>query len=101
MSPSTIHARECAGVARSYKQPFRRVSEVRDGPLKLEVPDFSTVNLPALLLALVALVGVFRFKLGPMIVIPASCPLPSFPVRAEPPSRKQTGRAERILPRCL
>jgi chromate transporter len=50
---------------------FHEIKEVFYGPLTLQVPQLSTTNIPALLLAFVALVAVFRFEAGPMLVIPA------------------------------
>jgi len=38
------------------------------GPLRVDVPQLTTVNIPALLLAAVAAVAIFRFKIG---VVPA------------------------------
>lgn len=50
---------------------FARVTETSYGPVKLDVPVPSSLDLPALLLTVAALVAVFRFRLGPMVVIPA------------------------------
>jgi chromate transporter len=50
---------------------FRQVIATRYGPLTVEVPSWATLRLPALVLTAAALVAVFRFKIGPMIVIPA------------------------------
>ena len=49
---------------------FHRVNDTRFGPLRLEAPQMSTADLPAIVLALIAIVAVFRFKVGPMVVIP-------------------------------
>jgi chromate transporter len=49
---------------------FGQVRAALWGPIKLEVPSFASLNTPALVLTLAALVAVFRFKAGPMIVIP-------------------------------
>jgi chromate transporter len=49
---------------------FGQVIASRYGPLTLEVPSWTTLRLPALILTACALVAVFRFKAGPMIVIP-------------------------------
>jgi chromate transporter len=54
---------------------FGKVGERRAGPVTLEVPDVATLNLPALVLTAAALVAVFRFRLGPMAVIPACAAL--------------------------
>jgi chromate transporter len=51
---------------------FGQVQPVTIGPLRLEVPVLASVNVPALLLALAAIVAVFRFKVG-MIVTLAAC----------------------------
>ncbi|UHC20412.1 chromate efflux transporter (plasmid) [Methylobacterium currus] len=51
---------------------FGQVQPVTVGPLRLEVPVLASVNIPALLLALAAIVAVFRFKVG-MIVTLAAC----------------------------
>lgn len=50
---------------------FGRIIENRYGPLTLEVPAWTTLRLPALILTAAALIAVFRFKIGPMVVIPA------------------------------
>ena len=50
---------------------FGQVTVENFGPLKLDVPDLHTASLPAIGLAILALVAVFRFKLGAMLVIPA------------------------------
>ncbi len=50
---------------------FGQVSDVRYGPLKLSVPDWASVQIPAVVLTTAALIAVFRFKAGPMLVIPA------------------------------
>jgi chromate transporter len=51
---------------------FGAVNEVRAGPLFLEVPDLATVNLPSLVLTAVALLALFRLKIG-MIPTLAGC----------------------------
>lgn len=48
---------------------FAEVLDVREGPLRLDVPVLQSVSLPALLLTVAALFAIFRFKLGPMAVI--------------------------------
>ena len=48
---------------------FAEVSEVWAGPLRLWVPDLSTVSPVALLLSAAALVAVLRFKLGVIAVL--------------------------------
>lgn len=50
---------------------FGTVVEVDYGFLMLDFPDWTTVRLPAVALTAAALVAVFRFKAGPMLVIPA------------------------------
>jgi chromate transporter len=50
---------------------FGQVIATRYGPLTLEIPSWITLRLPALILTAAALVAVFRFKFGPMLVIPA------------------------------
>jgi chromate transporter len=48
---------------------FAEVSELQMAAVRLEVPVLSSLNLPALLLTLAALVAVFRFNAGPVTVI--------------------------------
>ena len=43
---------------------FAQVDSVRIGPMTLDVPNLASVNLPGLLLSLVAAVAAFRFKVG-------------------------------------
>jgi chromate transporter len=43
---------------------FADVREVHAGPLAIDVPDLTTVNLPSLILTLAAAVAAFRFKVG-------------------------------------
>jgi chromate transporter len=54
---------------------FRQVGETRWGPVRLEMPALASANLPALALTAAALVAVFRFRAGPMVVIPACAAL--------------------------
>jgi chromate transporter len=49
---------------------FGHVIDTRYGPFTLEVPSWATLRLPALILTAAALVAVFRFKMGPTLVIP-------------------------------
>jgi chromate transporter len=51
---------------------FDEVRELRSQGVQLDVPVWSSLDLPALLLSLAALVAVFRFRLGPLPVI-AGC----------------------------
>jgi len=51
---------------------FADVREVRTAGMRIDVPVWSSVNVPALLLTAAALIAVFRFKAGPMPVI-AGC----------------------------
>ena len=50
---------------------FGEVTDVYFGPLKLSSPEWTTAQWPAIILTAAALVAVFRFRLGPMLVIPA------------------------------
>jgi chromate transporter len=50
---------------------FRDVRELEAPPFQLNIPILETVNLPALVLALAALVAVLRFKIGTMKVLAA------------------------------
>ncbi len=50
---------------------FREVREVSAPGLRFDVPDLASVNLPALLLALAALIAVFRFEVGTLKVLGA------------------------------
>nr|WP_242403006.1 chromate efflux transporter [Deinococcus deserti] len=43
---------------------FSRVGETHLGPLRLYTPDWSTLNIPSLVLAVIAGIALFRFKLG-------------------------------------
>ncbi len=43
---------------------FRQVNELNAGPLSVDVPALASVNAPSLLLAAVAAVAAFRFKVG-------------------------------------
>jgi chromate transporter len=53
---------------------FLELREVRGGGLRFDVPVLASLNLPALVLAAIALVAVFRFKAGPIWVL-AGCAL--------------------------
>jgi chromate transporter len=48
---------------------FGRVERQRTAGLALDVPVWGTLNLPALLLTLAAVVAVFRFKVGVLPVL--------------------------------
>lgn len=50
---------------------FGRVVETRYGLIRLEVPSWTTLGLPAVILTVAALIAVFTLKVGPMVVIPA------------------------------
>ena len=54
---------------------FREVSAVWFGPVRLYVPAWSTVDVPALLLAALSAVALLRFKLGTVPVLAASAAL--------------------------
>lgn len=60
---------------------FAEVREYRGGGLRFDVPVLASVNLAALLLALAAMVALFRFKVGPLKVI-AACALAGIAYRA-------------------
>lgn len=51
---------------------FARVFELSAGPFRSDVPILSSVSLPALLLTLAAMLAMFRFKAGALLVI-AGC----------------------------
>ena len=51
---------------------FREVREVSAGPLRFDLPAPASVDLPALALALAAMVAMFRFRLGAPVVL-AGC----------------------------
>ena len=48
---------------------FIEVFEIRASLLRFDVPVLSSVNVPALVLTVAALIAVFRFKAGPLAVI--------------------------------
>jgi chromate transporter len=48
---------------------FREVRRVGAGPLSIEIPVLATVNWPAVVLTLAAVVAVFRFKIGVVPVL--------------------------------
>jgi chromate transporter len=50
---------------------FGTLWEVRAGPLRLDVPAWASVNLPACALTIVALVAMLRFKVGALPVLAA------------------------------
>lgn len=52
---------------------FRVVTPVRAGWLSFDAPLLSSVDLPALLLAVAAAVAIFRFNVGMLAVLGASC----------------------------
>lgn len=52
---------------------FRVVTPVRAGWLSFDAPVFSSVDLPALLLAIAAAIAIFRFNIGMLAVLGASC----------------------------
>jgi chromate transporter len=53
---------------------FREVGMLRVGPLALAVPDWSSLDLPALALSAIAAVALFRLRLGvlPVLAIAAA-----------------------------
>ena len=51
---------------------FDEVRSITSFGLDIDVPVWSTLNLPAAVLVLAALIAVFRFKLGPVTVL-AGC----------------------------
>jgi chromate transporter len=51
---------------------FAELRPIQGWGISLEVPIFSGVNLPALVLTLVAMVAAFRFRIG-MIPVLAAC----------------------------
>jgi chromate transporter len=54
---------------------FAKVGDIHIGPLKLLTPEWSTLNLASLALAVAALVAMLRFKLGMMTTLAASAAL--------------------------
>ena len=50
---------------------FGELSDVEFGWMKLTVPEWTSVQVPAAVLTGAALIAVFRFRAGPMLVIPA------------------------------
>ena len=54
---------------------FAEVRVVRLGPATLDLPVLATVNVPALLLTTLAVLAVFRLKLGVLTVLAASAGL--------------------------
>lgn len=60
---------------------FAEVREYRGGGLRIDVPVFASLNVAALLLAVAAMVALFRFKIGPLKVI-AACALAGIAYRA-------------------
>jgi chromate transporter len=53
---------------------FRQTGRIESGPLAFDVPLPESINLPALILTIAALIAMFRFKVGAMPVL-ASCAL--------------------------
>jgi chromate transporter len=51
---------------------FRETWHLREGPLSLDVPVPASLDLPAALLALAAIVAAFRFKLGMIPILIAT-----------------------------
>ena len=60
---------------------FDQVTTVTDMGLDVDVPLLASVNLPALVLVLAAVVAVFRFRLGPVIIL-AGCAVAGVALRA-------------------
>jgi chromate transporter len=52
---------------------FRQTVEVRSFGFAFDAPVFSSVDVPALILAIAAATAIFRFKLGMLTVLAASC----------------------------
>jgi len=52
---------------------FRQTFEVRSFGFAFDAPVFSSVDVPALILAIAAATAIFRFKLGMLVVLAASC----------------------------
>jgi len=52
---------------------FSQVQDVRSLGLSVGVPVWSTINLPALAIMIAATVAIFRFKIGMIPVLLASC----------------------------
>jgi chromate transporter len=52
---------------------FRETVEVKSFGLSFDAPVFSSVDVPALILAVAAAAAIFRFKLGMLTVLAASC----------------------------
>ncbi|MBA7478754.1 hypothetical protein ES707_14182 [subsurface metagenome] len=52
---------------------FRQTVEVRSFGFSFDAPVFSSVDVPALILAIAAATAIFRFKLGMLTVLAASC----------------------------
>ena len=52
---------------------FRQTVEVKSFGLSFDAPVFSSVDVPALILAVAAAAAIFRFKLGMLTVLAASC----------------------------
>jgi len=52
---------------------FRETTEVRSYGLSFDMPVVSSLDLPALMLAIAAATAIFHFKLGMLAVLGASC----------------------------
>jgi len=52
---------------------FGQVHEIKSFGLSLGVPVWNSINLPALAITLSAMVAIFRFKVGMLAVLSASC----------------------------
>jgi chromate transporter len=52
---------------------FRQTIPVRAFPLSFEAPNFGSVDLWALLLAVAAAIAIFRFKIGMIPTLAACC----------------------------
>ena len=52
---------------------FRQTFEVRSFGFSFDAPVLSSVDVPALVLAIAAATAIFRFKVGMLIVLAASC----------------------------
>lgn len=52
---------------------FRETTPIRSAGLSFDMPVLSSIDLPALVLALAAATAVFRFNLGMLTVLGGSC----------------------------
>jgi chromate transporter len=52
---------------------FRKTSAVQDFGLSFDAPVLTSVDVPSLILSIAAAIAVFRFKVGMLVVLAASC----------------------------